>query len=294
MKTVLWATNLSHPVSSLEDWAGVVDETMAEAKAQGAVLFVMPEYASIQWEHLQKEDMTPAEELVWSSGLCAKAVQLMSGLAKKHDMLLISGTFPCAQPQLDPGFTNRAHILFPDGRILTQEKLCLTPFEKVKGGWDMSPGRELTVFEWQGFKLAVLICLDIEMPSLSARIASQQIDLILVPSMTQRLAGYHRVFDCAKARAVELMAAVAAVGCIGGTPGGMQFIAGASVFLPCEEQFGHTGVLAAVPPGYTAEGTGPLLVADIPLADIRALRAGGKAEVWPGNWDASHVKITTV
>lgn len=100
--------------------------------------------------------------------------------------------------------------------MLTQDKLCLTPFEKDPEDWNLSPGSELRIFKLNGYRIVVLICLDIEMPALSAKLASFDIDLILVPSMTLKPAGYHRVFGCAKARAVELLAAVAAVGVIAG------------------------------------------------------------------------------
>jgi hypothetical protein len=109
--------------------------------------------------------------------------------------------------------------------------------------------------------------------------------------MTSKLAGYHRVFSCAKARAVELLTAVAAVGSIAGASGCEQQISGASFFLPCEEKFGHTGVLSSIPPAYTAEGAGPLLIGDLPLDEIRRMRQGG-AEVWPGAWNGEHVLIS--
>jgi predicted amidohydrolase len=214
----------------------------------------------------------------------------MKDLARQRQILLIPGTFPTPFEGRPSAIGNRAHIFFPDGRVLTQNKLCLTPREKSPSGWMMSAGDELAIFEWRGFKVAVMVCLDIELPALSAKIAQEKIDLILVPSMTKKLAGYHRVFDCAKARAIELQAAIAVTGAIGGGPGREPNIAGASIFLPCEEKLGHTGLLAQITPSYTAEGEGPLLTAEIPLSDIRTLRQG-QAEVWPGAWAADHVKI---
>lgn len=290
MKVALWALNLAYPVSSMDDWAKMVDAQAAAAKAQGADILLMPEYSACHWFALMPRGLPGPEQLDRLAGFTPEALPLMSEIARKHDILLVSGSFPVRRPELSPPVTNRAHIHFPDGRTLTQDKLCLTPFEKDPTDWDLSPGSTLQVFEWKGYRMAVLICLDIEMPALSARMGGLDLDLVLVPSMTTRLAGYHRVFDCAKARAVELLAAVAAVGVIAGVEGCEQYISGASLFLPCEESFGHKGVLAAVPPSYTAEGVGPMLVDDLPLDAIRQMRRGG-AEVWPGNWSAAHVKI---
>ena len=40
-------------------------------------------------------------------------------------------------------------------------------------------------------------------------------------------------------------------------------------------------------------GDGPFLVVpDVPVGAIRALRARG-AEVWPGGWSADHVRVRT-
>lgn len=291
MKVAAWAMNLACPVTTLEGWAALVETQVAAAKEQGAELFLMPEYSAAHWLHLIPRGLPGPEQLARLSAYAPEAVRLMSALAAKYNLLLVSGTFPVARPELNPPLTNRAHIHFPHGRVLTQDKLCLIPSEKDPQDWNLSPGDTLTVFEWQGYRMAVIICLDIELPALSVRLAGLNLDLLLVPSMTVKLAGYHRVFTCARGRAVELMTAVAAVGTIAGAPKCEQEIGGASFFLPAEEQFGSTGVLAEIVPAYTAEGAGPLLIRDLPLAEIRTLRSDGKAEVWPGAWRAEGVMV---
>jgi predicted amidohydrolase len=251
----------------------------------------MPEYSAAHWLHLIPRGLPGPEQLARLSAYAPAAARLMSALAAKYKLLLVSGTFPVSRPELNPPLSNRAHIHFPDGRMLTQDKLCLTPFEKDPTDWNLSPGDTLTVFEWQSYRMAVIICLDIELPALSARLAELNLDLLLVPSMTVKLAGYHRVFTCARARAVELITAVAAVGTIAGAPRCEQEIGGASFFVPAEEVFGSTGILAEIAPSYAAESAGPLLIRDLPLAEIRAMRSGGKAEVWPGAWKGEGLVI---
>ena len=291
MKVALWAMNLGSPVTSLEGWAALVETQVVAAKAQGASVLLMPEYSAAHWLHFIPRKLSGPEQLARMAAYSAEAISLMSALAVKHGILLVSGSFPVQRPELDPPLSNRAHIHFPDGHVIVQDKLCLTPFEKDPKDWNLSPGTTLTTFEWQGYRMAVVICLDIELPALSARLADTNIDLILVPSMTSKLAGYYRVFSCAKARAVELMTAVAVVGDIAGAPDCEQQISGASFFLPAEEKFGHTGTLASIDPSYTAKDAGPLLVCELPLEAIRAMRSGGKGEVWPGAWKADHVVI---
>ncbi|GEP42572.1 nitrilase-related carbon-nitrogen hydrolase [Brevifollis gellanilyticus] len=94
--------------------------------------------------------------------------------------------------------TNRA-IIFADGRQLHQDKLHLTPWEKA-----FTPGETLHLWTFAGFRIAVIICLDIEIPELSARLRDSEVDLILCPSATETILGVERVNRCASARAVEL------------------------------------------------------------------------------------------
>jgi hypothetical protein len=113
--------------------------------------------------------------------------------------------------------------------------------------------------------------------------------------MTSKASGYNRVFQCARARAVELMAAVAVVGNVGGTIKQGQkretYRSGAAVYIPAEEAFGHSGIFSDMPMHAVSEGTGQVLYSrNIPLSEIRAARHG-KAEAWPGPWDAGHVKV---
>src|SRR5690606_13537163 len=141
--------------------------------------------------------------------------------------------------------------LLPDGRVIAQDKLCLTPGEQDPESWNLLPGNAVRVVEWEGLTLVTLICLDIELPALSAKLAPLNLDLVLVPSMTGKLSGYSRVFSGAKARAVELLCAVGVCGAIGRAPGTTQNptnVSGCALYLPCEPGLGMNGVLAATMP----------------------------------------------
>ncbi len=295
LTVALWATNLAQAVNGIDGWAALVDRRMAEAKAQGAELLVMPEYCSEQWLSFAPEGLAATEEIPWMAAQADAALEAIRALPAKHDMALLAGTVPVAfeaGEESVPPFLNRAHLLLPDGRVVRQDKLCLTPGEKDPEGWNLSTGDEVRIVEWKGVRLATLICLDVEMPALSSLLAPLDLDLLLVPSMTSKLSGYSRVFGCAKARAVELQCAVAAVGTIGGGATGKPregSVSGCSLFVPCEEPLGYTGRVAEIPPAASVADEGPLLVAEVPLATIRELKQG-QAEVWPGAWRADHVR----
>ncbi|MCR9218627.1 MAG: nitrilase [Alphaproteobacteria bacterium] len=295
----LWAVNMAQPLNGIGAWLAKLDDKMAEAAAGGADLLVLPEYMSEQWLSFAPSGLKPAEEIAWMAAEGEKALAELPALAARHGIALLAGTQPVAAQGREPdgpAHVNRAHLALPDGRIVAQDKLCLTPGEKDPAAWNLNTGSTVELVEWNGLRLATLICLDVELPALAAKIARAEpdLDLLLVPSMTEKQSGYSRVFDCAKARAVELQTAVCAVGCIGSVApdGSRGNYSGAAVFTPCEAELGFDGRFAAVPGAAEAEGDGPMLIAkDVPVGLIRAIRAGGRAEVWPGAWESDGVTI---
>ena len=120
----LWATNLGRPLNGLEAWAARVDARMAEAAAAGARLLVMPEYASEQWLSFRPDGLTTDKEIPWLADLAPQALDLLRPLPAKHGIGLMAGTMPWT---VDGGQRNRAWLLLPDGRVIHQDKLCLTP-----------------------------------------------------------------------------------------------------------------------------------------------------------------------
>ncbi len=293
----LWATNLAVPLNGIGAWAARVEERLAAAKAEGADILVMPEYAAEQWLSFAPEGLAPHEEIPWLAARAPEAYAAVAPLATRHGIALLAGTLPVAAESPTPGeppYLNRAWLFLPDGRAIAQDKLCLTPGERDPKAWNLTTGNRVEVVEWGGLRLATLICLDVEMPALASLLAPYDLDVLFVPSMTEKLSGYSRVFSCAKARAVELQAAVCAVGCIGAALTGKKRAgntSGAAAYVPCEEVLGHTGTWADIGPRDRVAGPGPVLMArDLPIATLRALRRGG-AEVWPGTWRAQHIQV---
>lgn len=291
LHVALWAANLRPRLHGLDVWIAGVEAKLAEAKARGADLLVLPEYACVQWLSFAPAGTTTQREIPWMAAQTPAALEALRAMVRRHDIALLAGSMPVAEKGRH---LNAAFLLLPDGRTHRQDKLCLTPGEADPDDWNLAPGDRFGVVEWNGLRLGVCICLDVELPALSVVLSGLDLDLLLVPSNTDTLAGYHRVFDCAKARAVELQAAVCVVGTIGDVayverPG--TNVAGAAVYIPCENDLGFTGTLASIPPAANVSDEGPmLLVKDLPIAAIRRMRAGA-AGVWPGQWSAKHLKI---
>ncbi|MTH98312.1 nitrilase [Roseibium sp. RKSG952] len=287
----LWSLNLGFAPRSAEEFAAHIAGRLEQAAAAGARLMMMPEYAIEAALAFKPEGLKPTEEIAYLAETGEKLVDLVKGLPVRHGVSLLLGTMPVRSGQ---GHTNTAILLTADGRVIRQDKLCLTPFEKDPQSWKLEPGTELHVFELDGLKMAILVCLDVEMPALSCLLAAGEIDLLLVPSMTEMTSGYHRVYGCAKARAVELMTAVAVCGTIGvakGTTQNTANVSGAALFMPCEEELGFDGVALNLPPISGEKGAEYFSVVPVEVEVMRRLRRGG-AEVWPGGWSASHVCLT--
>ncbi|WP_417689299.1 nitrilase-related carbon-nitrogen hydrolase [Roseibium sp.] len=286
----LCALNLGFAPRSVADLASHVEERLARARDEGARLLMLPEYAIEACLAFKPDGLKPTEEIAFMAKAGAQLVEATRGLAEKYGVSLLLGSMPT---QTDRGFANTAILQCADGREIRQDKLSLTPGEMDAESWTLKGGDQLGIFELDGLRMAILICLDVEMPSLSCLLAKEKIDLLLVPSMTEMLSGYHRVFDCAKARAVELMTCVAVCGTVGATTGTTQMetnVSGAALFVPCEEELGFTGVAASIAATDGAMGEEPFLVVPVPVDVARKLRAGG-AEVWPGAWSADHVTV---
>lgn len=296
LSVALWATNLTPRLNGIDAWIATVDATMAEARQSGADLLVMPEYACVQWLSFAPEGTTTQMEVPFMAAQAGDTIARLKQLVAKHQIGLLAGTMPV---KVEDRHVNRAFLLLPPdsttgGSEYVQDKLCLTPGEADPNDWNITPGDAVTVIQWRGLRLAMTVCLDIELPALSAILSSLDLDVILVPSNTDTLAGYHRVFTCAKARAIELQTVICAVGSVGDVPYCQQpgtNVGGAAVYVPCETALGSTGEMASLEPRGNDAGPGELLVVrDLPVETVRRMRAG-EAGVWPGAWSAAHITI---
>jgi predicted amidohydrolase len=295
METVtvaLWPANLEQPAPSLAAWLANLEARMAEAEAAGAQILVLPELACTQWLSFAAPGMGPAELSAWLAAVAVDAAPALREMAVRHGVALLPGSFPVAVPGETGLPRNQAWLFLPDGGARIQDKLCLTPSELGM----FNPGSSVNVVRWSGLRIAIVICLDVEFTALWARLGTLDLDLVLVPAKTDMVSGYHRVFGCAKARAIELQAPVCVVGATGAPlalPALDTTVGGAAAYIPCEAALGPTGVFAAQEPHTAADGLPPfLLCPHLPVMACRRIRHGGaEAEVWPGSWAADGVAI---
>jgi len=190
ISVALWAINLEPPATTLAGWVAGVEARMAEAHAAGARLLILPEFACAQWLSFAPSGLPLNQQVGWLASLTGEALAALGPLPARYGVTLLPGTMPFDAPSHDeaaPRHLNRAWLLLPDGNAFTQDKLCLTPSEQDPAGWLLSPGATVNIIPWEGLRVAIIVCLDVEFTSLWARLAKLDLDLVLVPAKTDML-----------------------------------------------------------------------------------------------------------
>lgn len=264
-----------YPVSFLESWeaaAAKLGAWVAEAALAGAQVLVFPEYASMELTSLLPGEVRAdvRRQLPALQPLLAPFVELHAALARAHGVYLLAGSFPAAQGER---FVNRAFLFSPDGRAGFQDKLVMTRFERER--WGVSPGQGLRVFETAHGRLGVNICYDAEFPPLACALAQGGADVLLVPSCTEAITGYHRVQVGSRARALENQLYAGHAPLIGTAPWNEAI----------DVNTGAAGVYGPIDHGFSPEGDGVLVrgplnapgwvYADLDLDRLRAVREDG-------------------
>lgn len=290
----LWAINLQHAVAGRQEWVELVEQQLRIAAQKGIDMLLAPEHLSESWINYAPAPTPEQSESAWVMAEAEKLKPLIQEIVHRTGVAFLMGSSLYRDDESGQ-MMNRAWLFFPDRAPVYHDKLVLTPAEKASTQYCFAPGNTVRVFNWRGWRLAMVICLDIELPALGHILSSLDIDLLLVPAMTTKQSGFYRVFSCARARAIEIMSAVAVVACAGGPKDGQvrgSYNGGAAVYVPSEETLGSTGVFAEIPVHNTSSGSGQILYAQkVPLALIRSIRHG-QPEAWPGAWPADHIRIT--
>lgn len=204
MRETLRVASAQYPIDFLNDWPTYeykITEWVEQAVAERAQLLLFPEYFSMELASLFEEDVyrSLSLQLEAMQGLLPDFLELFCGLARQHRLHIVAGTFPVLQT--DGSYRNRCHWFYPDGGIDHQDKLQMTRFESEK--WLIDAGDGITLFDTPFGKAAVSVCYDSEFPLIARRQVEAGADLILVPSCTDTLAGFHRVQIGSRARALE-------------------------------------------------------------------------------------------
>lgn len=273
-KSTLKVASAQYPIGepkTLAEWEAKIALWVKNGAATGAELLVFPEYAAIEQAAAFGPEVYGDLQVTLAkiAELAASRVALHADLARKHKVHILVGSGPVLKN--DGRYVNAAQLVTPKGAIGEQEKLVMTPFER---DWGIVAGGPVRVFETAAGTFGIAICYDSEFPLLVRAMAEAGADVVLVPSCTERVSGYHRVRTGSQARALENTIATVQSPTVGDAPWSpaVDFNAGAAgIYVPSEHDVSETGVLA--------EGTlnkAEWVVGTIDLARLRRVRETGE------------------
>ena len=235
----------AYPIEWLADFAAYEDKIGRwVADAQGADLLVFPEYAAMELASLGgRQVASDLEASLHEVARHADAVEaLHRRLAAQHGCHILAASGPAfegARP------FNRAVLYGPDGLIGHQDKQIMTRFER--DDWNVVGAPGLRVFDTALGRIGVLICYDSEFPLLGRALAAAGVELLLVPSCTDTVAGFHRVRIGAMARALESQCVVVhapTVGAVDWNPAIDENRGRAAIYGPPDGFWPETGIIA--------------------------------------------------
>ncbi|MGJ0486467.1 MAG: carbon-nitrogen hydrolase family protein [Methylomicrobium sp.] len=237
-----------YDIGFLENWESYrqkIERWVGEAADQGAKILLFPEYGSMELASLFGQEVysSLSKQLAAMQSVLNDYIELYRGLAQQHQCYIQAGTFPVRIE--DEIYRNRAYLFMPNGEFDYQDKLMMTRFENEQ--WLINRGLELKCFDTEYGRIAINICYDSEFPMLARKQVEAGANLILVPSCTDTLAGYHRVRIGCQARALENQCYVVQSPTVGQAPWSEAVdvnIGAAAIYTPVDRGFPDNGILA--------------------------------------------------
>lgn len=154
-----------------------LDETAAQARAQGADLLVCPEMGLTGYAIGPERVAALAEP---ADGPMARAV---ARIARRHRIAIAYG-YPERHPDGGRPF-NATQCIAAHGRRIGQHRKThlFGDMDRAQfSAGDVPP----TPFTWRGWRLGLLICYDVEFPDTVRALAQQGLDALLVPTANMR------------------------------------------------------------------------------------------------------------
>ena len=237
-----------YDISFLENWKSYeqkIERWVVDAISQDAKILLFPEYFSMELASLFGQPIysSLSKQLDAMQSLHADFIELFTSLAKQYQCIIQAGTFPVLIES--ESYRNRAYLFMPDGQFDYQDKLMMTRFEKEQ--WLIEGGQEIKYFNTEFGKIAINICYDSEFPLIARQQVESGCVLILVPSCTDTVAGYHRVKIGCQARALENQCYVVQASLVGDASWSEAVdvnVGAAAIYTPVDRGFPDNGILS--------------------------------------------------
>jgi predicted amidohydrolase len=259
LATLAWPVGREPFADELDRWCGL-------AKAGGAELLLLPEYAP------------SAPAFAGGGGAAAErdraveaapaAVAAMEAEAARSGLWIVGGT---VLRRTERGIVNACPVVSPAGLVGWQEKHRPTRFERA--AWSLADGAPPSVFATPWGRIGVVICYDSEFPPLVRAQVLAGAWLVLVPASTDSRAGATRVTVSARARAIENQCFVGVAPTVGDAPWCESLDSNrgrAGIYGPADFGFADDGIVAEAD-----EDSPGLVFATLDPARLTAVREKG-------------------
>nr|WP_231865168.1 nitrilase-related carbon-nitrogen hydrolase [Francisella hispaniensis] len=193
---------------TFDEFASDMRRLAKQAKDQDAEIIVFPEDNSV---NLIDDLPWNKQSIIKLSEYYSQTKNLVVNLAKEYKMIVIGGTIA----KNDNGkISNTILVGLPNGQLIENNKIYLTPEERNVGYTKF--GKDILLLNYNGVKIAILICYTSEFPNISLELAKIKPDIIIVPSYTNDLYGLNRVHTAMKMLSIQNFAYGVVVGMASG------------------------------------------------------------------------------
>jgi len=255
------AQYLMRPIKDWKDLENNVEFFVETADTYDSHFLVMPEYFTAQMFSTMPRDLEPDKAIRKLSGFHDKYLSMFKRFAKKHQLYIIGGSIPVKRD--DGHLYNVSHFFTPTGKVYTQDKLHITPWERTM--WNIRPGKGLKVFSTPLGRIAIQICYDIEFPEVSRLLALAGVEVIFVPFSTDEKKAYYRIRYSAHARSVENYIYTVIAGNAGNLPNRQYLLnySQSAIITPSDFAFPTHAVAAEADPNVETVVIGELALSNL-------------------------------
>ncbi len=277
----VWHADQAALEARLEGW-------VATAAQEGAQILVFPEYGGVEAAMVGARPVG-LDAIGWAERVADAAdgwADLHARLARQYGVYVLAGSL---MARATAGIVNRSYFLSPEGGIDWVDKMVPTPWERR--AIDLAAGQENKIFDTPLGKIGIQICYDCEFPLFTRALVEQGADMILVPSATEFEAGYTRVRQSCRARAIESQCLIVhspVLGPVDDCPLLEMGTGSAAIFCPPDIGLPQNGIIAQ---GMVdAEGW---VIAEVDPARISASRVSGQVSNF-AHWPEQDHRVNSV
>ena len=246
---------------TLEELTRKVYKYVEASSTDEADLVVFPELFSLDLLDWSIPETEQFEDII--AQIFPDFIAALEKMADSFELYILAGSVPA---MVNGKIRNRSYLIGPGHQSVFQEKMFLTP-DEVEWGWEASNVASVINTPWG--KTAITICYDSEIPLVSQTLSQDDIDVLLIPSMTGD-SGFTRVRWSVQARSVEHLSYALVTGCIGDPAPGWGMRGQGAVLGPSLDGY-------STPP-LIAEGTlnkDEIVYATLDLDELRRAKISG-------------------